>query len=248
MSRAFKHVRSKFWRGSHVRPRIWQALLLSPPVFGLWYTLRRVWWKLAYRPRLYDVHQVKTKTVDSAAFAVKHNLEQSWRITRTRTERLIAILRLALPKATEGRVLVIGPRNEGELLLMRAYGFPAKRMTAIDLISLSPNIELADMHDLPFADNSFDLCYACFIFSYTDRPEDVIREVHRVLRPGGTFVTGYAAPKEGRNRADRRLGQGLRFFRELLPNGIGEVYLNLTDSQQTGDQFYLAFAMEKSVT
>ena len=45
--------------------------------------------------------------------------------------------------------------------------------------------------DLPFADAQFDhvLCFA--VLEHTRRPWDVAREIHRVLKPGGTVVVDY---------------------------------------------------------
>jgi len=41
---------------------------------------------------------------------------------------------------------------------------------------------------LPFADQSFDLVVSLWVLEHVERPDDVLREVHRVLRPGGHFI------------------------------------------------------------
>src|ERR1700730_8876950 len=41
---------------------------------------------------------------------------------------------------------------------------------------------------LPFADQSFDLVVCLWVLEHVDRPDDVLSEVHRVLRPGGHFI------------------------------------------------------------
>ena len=43
---------------------------------------------------------------------------------------------------------------------------------------------------LPFPDNSFDVVYCNDSFHHYPAPQDVLREVHRVLKPGGTFLMG----------------------------------------------------------
>lgn len=42
--------------------------------------------------------------------------------------------------------------------------------------------------DLPFTDESFDTVVATFLLCSTPDPERVLREIHRVLRPGGRYV------------------------------------------------------------
>ncbi|HEV2033068.1 MAG TPA: class I SAM-dependent methyltransferase [Candidatus Dormibacteraeota bacterium] len=41
---------------------------------------------------------------------------------------------------------------------------------------------------IPFADQSFDLVVCLWVLEHVERPESVLTEVHRVLRPGGHFV------------------------------------------------------------
>jgi ubiquinone/menaquinone biosynthesis C-methylase UbiE len=48
--------------------------------------------------------------------------------------------------------------------------------------------EAADVHDLPFPPDSFDAVVCANTFHYFTRPEIVLREAARVLRPGGRFV------------------------------------------------------------
>lgn len=56
----------------------------------------------------------------------------------------------------------------------------------------------AVLHDLntdptlPFADGAFDAVVCCVSVDYLVRPIEVFREVHRVLRPGGTFVCTFS--------------------------------------------------------
>lgn len=48
-------------------------------------------------------------------------------------------------------------------------------------------IHQADMRCLPFEDESFDYVYSHGVLHHSDEPERVVREIFRVLRPGGTI-------------------------------------------------------------
>lgn len=46
-------------------------------------------------------------------------------------------------------------------------------------------IEQADALHLPFPGQSFDGAFICWFLEHVQKPTDILREVHRVLRPGG---------------------------------------------------------------
>ncbi len=48
--------------------------------------------------------------------------------------------------------------------------------------------------DLPFADNSYDIVVNREVMHLFPRPQDMLREVFRVLKPGGQFVFGQIVP------------------------------------------------------
>ncbi len=69
--------------------------------------------------------------------------------------------------------------------------------------SYQSNVVNADIHpwvstdvvcigeDLPFADAQFDHVLCLAVLEHTRRPWDVAREIHRVLKPGGTVLVDY---------------------------------------------------------
>ena len=56
------------------------------------------------------------------------------------------------------------------------------------LHGLSSQLQQADAEDLPFEAASFDAVYSWGVIHHSERPEAIVREIHRVLRPGGKFI------------------------------------------------------------
>lgn len=52
----------------------------------------------------------------------------------------------------------------------------------------SVRYQVADAYRLPFADQSFEVVTAMDFLEHVERPGDVIKEVSRVLKPGGIFI------------------------------------------------------------
>lgn len=69
-----------------------------------------------------------------------------------------------------------------------------------DIIALARNraeakniraeLRQGDLHKLPFDNASFDAVWSERVLMYLDRPEIAVQEIHRVLKPGGKFVSG----------------------------------------------------------
>lgn len=52
----------------------------------------------------------------------------------------------------------------------------------------SVNYQVADAYHLPFENETFEVITAMDFLEHVDRPEDVIKEFSRVLKPGGIFI------------------------------------------------------------
>lgn len=89
----------------------------------------------------------------------------------------------------------------GELLRRIAAETPGAKLTGVDLapkmverarrkLDEVPNVhvEEADAHDLPFAAGDFDVVVCASTFHYFTRPETVLAEARRVLRPEGRLI------------------------------------------------------------
>jgi SAM-dependent methyltransferase len=58
-------------------------------------------------------------------------------------------------------------------------------------------LELADSARLPFPDEHFDKAYAVHTLYFWENPADHLREIRRVLRPGGRFALGFRTKQDG---------------------------------------------------
>lgn len=88
------------------------------------------------------------------------------------------------------KVLSIGPRTEMELYHLVGCGFLPQNISAIDLISPSPWIDVGDMHAMPYADQSFDICISSWVLAYSRAPQKAVDEMMRVTKSGGIVAIG----------------------------------------------------------
>ena len=73
------------------------------------------------------------------------------------------------------------------------YGIDlSEKMLSVAKSKLPDQVKLllGDSESLPFPDNTFDVVFCNDSFHHYPAPMNVLREVHRVLKPGGTFLMG----------------------------------------------------------
>ena len=145
---------------------------------------------------------LRRRSHDSQAVTVDHNLK-SLRSFTTRNEKLL-LASMCVEDIEQSRTLIIGGRTEEEIFMFRGYGF--RDVTAVDLISYSPLVVEADMHDLPFEDGSFDFIFCTYTLVYSKEPSRAAREFVRVLRDGGTIAVAVEyTPWNGRSEIQQAL-------------------------------------------
>jgi 2-polyprenyl-3-methyl-5-hydroxy-6-metoxy-1,4-benzoquinol methylase len=72
-----------------------------------------------------------------------------------------------------------------------AFDYVEGSETEVMPLGVFPGIERHVTGDpvlLPFADRQFDAVLACGVLEHVQQPEDSLRELHRVLRPGGRLL------------------------------------------------------------
>lgn len=58
----------------------------------------------------------------------------------------------------------------------------------LEIYGLKANLQCSDSENLPFEDNTFDLVYSWGVIHHTPETEKAIKEIHRVLKPGGQII------------------------------------------------------------
>lgn len=64
-------------------------------------------------------------------------------------------------------------------MIERANAFASERQVA------NVRFQVADIHELPFPDSSFDAVFTSAVLEHLENPVDALKEIRRVLRPGG---------------------------------------------------------------
>lgn len=99
-----------------------------------------------------------------------------------------------------GSLLEVGC-GRGEFSLWLKHNRPNLQITALDFSPSAIGIaskeaaesgsildyRVGDAQALPFADQSFDYYISCECLEHVERPQEMINEIFRVLRPGGRF-------------------------------------------------------------
>ena len=168
----------------------------SPPLEELWNLLRSRTDDPLIRQDRERIRQVLKQRIGSGTWAdsVAGDMERHYSPGRTWEATARGLVHLLDP----GDVLDIA---SGDGVLAELLAPQARSIVCLDI---SPRVaeagckrlkdftnatfEIGDMHELPVADESFDTVLLMHALTYTERPEDVFREVFRVLRPGGKLL------------------------------------------------------------
>lgn len=160
------------------------------------------------------------------------------KLNRTRLEMMAGILKAiftintSIPIST-ARLLSIGPKNEGELLLYSKYGFNWDNLVGIDLSSYSPKIKLMDMHEIKFPDNTFDVVTSMWSIRYSYDLSKVTNEIKRVAKDGALIAVGitYSDDKDLDFAYESKL-DSINSLLEYFDGMVSNIYWRIEDEKK----------------
>lgn len=156
----------------------------------------RLYWYVKLRKKL------NTQNSNSAFPAtIKHNLRSLADFSSSRMFLLLDPLCVIETLEKQAKILVIGCRNELDLLILFSKGFSTKHVRGLDIISYSPLVDCGDMHRMQYADNTFDAVVCGWTLSYSRTPEVAASEIKRVTRSGGIVAVAveYCSDTQGQD-------------------------------------------------
>ena len=118
-----------------------------------------------------------------------HRYEKEWHIPTAAdfaNSTNLKILEIGCGLGTDGAQFAKAGANYTGVDLTQAAVDLAKRR--FELFQLPGTFRVADAEHLDFPDNSFDVVYSHGVLHHTPDTAGAIREIHRVLRPGGRAV------------------------------------------------------------
>lgn len=228
---------------SMLLPGVGASFLMRPVPFEVWFRAR-AWWFLARHRRLDSLHAPE----EGAGFIDRvsgYNQSKLWEFFRARTEKFMAILRCIDSLPRDARILVIGPRNEAEILLLSLYGYKLTNITGVDLFSYSPRIKCMDMHALDFPDSSFDVVYSAWTLRYSYDLKKACREIIRVAKPGGVVATGFSDTKIVSDVTGASIEGGLSELLEAFSPSVGWVFWQEVTPVPGAEEVSVVFRIQK---
>lgn len=109
------------------------------------------------------------------------------------------ISKVKIKEKAETKVLCIGSRYGIEVEAFKQLGY--KNIEAIDLYPRANFIIEADMHDLPFKDNSYNIIYTHHSLDHSLFPQKAVEEMYRVSKKNAIWIHSIPFDDFGREEA-----------------------------------------------
>src|SRR5688500_7768579 len=146
--------------------------------------------------RFWQEHPCGTKFADAEPGSRRfyelvedHRYQKEWHIpsaARFAASKNLRVLEVGCGLGTDGAQFAkAGAEYTGIDLTQAAVDLAKRRF---ELFDLPGTFRVADAEHLDFPDNSFDLVYSHGVLHHTPDTPAAVREIHRVLRPGGQAV------------------------------------------------------------
>lgn len=144
------------------------------------------------------------------------------------------MMRELLPDLTGKKILMLGCGTGEECLLLSQFG-------GVDMVGVDNSAEsirlanetypefkfsVADMHELPFEDETFDFVYSSLVVHYSGTPSVVYDEINRVLKKGGQLLFSIGHPMRWASENVEFNGKACKILGFQANNEDGEVYGN----------------------
>jgi hypothetical protein len=133
-----------------------------------------------------------------------------------------------LDKINKIKVLLVGPRNEGEIYNFYSKGFLMKNITAIDLISYSKKIIKidADIY-LKKCKKKYDLIYFGFVINYFRDPKKILFLAEKCLNNNGYLIV--CAELSRKIKDSRKMEKTIKFkslksTKKIFPRNLINFY------------------------
>ena len=99
---------------------------------------------------------------------------------------IISKLSLSENFKKKSNVLCIGARYGTEIEVFKQLGF--NDITGIDIYPRSENVIKADMHNLPFSENSFDIIYKHHSLDHSLFPKKAVKEMYEISKEKAFWI------------------------------------------------------------
>lgn len=140
-----------------------------------------------------------TRPEDQPGYEFKPEEYESPGMQRTQEE--LTLRAIELLEMTTGKVLDIGCGTGYSTAVLHEQGFSVIGIDSSEEMvekakELGVDARVADMHSLPFPDESFDAIISISTIQWSQDPKSLAREFQRVLRKGGKVVAQFYPANE----------------------------------------------------